>query len=44
MYSTTIDQDEVTNLLQEMKDAHGMEVGGGIANAGTGNANAQGFQ
>ena len=39
VYSTTIDQSEVTNLLQEMRDAHGMEVGdsmvvgkGGIQN------------
>ena len=36
VYATTIDQSEVTNLLQEMKDAHGMEVGGGIQNAGKG--------
>ena len=26
VYSTTIDQSEVNGLLQEMRDAHGMEV------------------
>jgi|LauGreDrversion4_2_1035121.scaffolds.fasta_scaffold420859_1 hypothetical protein len=31
VYSTTVDQSEVTNLLQEMRDAHSMEVGNGIA-------------
>lgn len=36
VYNTTIEQDEVNNLLQEMKDAHGMEVGGGLQNAGKG--------
>ena len=30
IYATTIDQSEVTNLLQEMKDAHGMEIGDGV--------------
>jgi hypothetical protein len=30
VYSTTVDQSEVTNLLQEMRDAHSMEVGNGI--------------
>ena len=30
VYATTIDQSEVTNLLQEMRDAHGMEVGNGM--------------
>ena len=30
VYSTTIDQSEVTSLLQEMRDAHGMEVGNGL--------------
>lgn len=30
VYATTIDQSEVNNLLQEMRDAHGMEVGGGM--------------
>lgn len=33
VYSTTIDQGEVNSLLQEMKEAHGMEVGEGIAGA-----------
>ena len=33
MYSTTIDQGEVNSLLQEMKEAHGMEVGEGISGA-----------
>ena len=36
VYSTTIDQTEVNSLLQEMKDAHGMEVGEGIAGANKG--------
>ena len=36
IYATTIDQSEVSNLLQEMKDAHGMEIGDGIQNAGKG--------
>ena len=36
IYATTIDQSEVTNLLQEMRDAHGMEVAGGIQEAGHG--------
>ena len=36
IYATSIDQSEVTNLLQEMKDAHGMEIGDGIQNAGKG--------
>ncbi len=36
VYATTIDQSEVTNLLQEMKDAHGMEIGSGMQNAGKG--------
>ena len=36
IYATTIDQSEVANLLQEMKDAHGMEIGDGIGNAGKG--------
>lgn len=35
VYGTTIDQAEVTTLLQEMRDAQGMEVGDGI-HAGTG--------
>lgn len=30
VYATTIDQSEVSNLLQEMKDAHGMEIGDGM--------------
>lgn len=30
VYATTVDQSEVTNLLQEMRDAHGMEVGDGL--------------
>ena len=34
--SNQIDQDEVTNLLNEMRDAQGMEVGGGMQNAGKG--------
>ena len=33
VYSTTIDQSEVTSLLQEMKEAHGMEIGDQIAGA-----------
>ena len=37
VYSTTIDTGEVNQLLQEMRDAHGMEVGGELAGAGTGN-------
>jgi len=41
VYSTTIDQSEVNNLIEEMKDAHGMEVGGNMA--GT-NKNAVGGQ
>ncbi len=36
VYSTSIEQDEVSNLLQEMKDAQGMEVSGGLQNAGKG--------
>ncbi len=36
VYATTIDQGEVNNLLQEMRDAHGMEVSGGIQEAGKG--------
>ena len=36
VYATTIDQSEVSNLLQEMKDAHGMEIGDGMQNAGKG--------
>ena len=36
IYATSIDQSEATNLLQEMKDAHGMEIGDGIGNAGKG--------
>ena len=30
VYATTIDQSEVSSLLQEMKDAHGMEIGDGM--------------
>ena len=37
VYSTTIDEGEVNNLLNEMRDAHGMEVSGGIASAGNKN-------
>lgn len=40
VYATTIDQAEVTNLLQEMKDAHGMEIGGGMQDAGKGGVSA----
>jgi hypothetical protein len=36
VYATTIDQTEVTNLLQEMRDAHGMEVGDGMLGAAKG--------
>ncbi len=36
VYATTIDQSEVSNLLQEMRDAHGIEVGGGLQEAGKG--------
>lgn len=35
VYATTIDQSEVTNLLQEMRDAHGIEAGAGLQNAGS---------
>ena len=38
VYSTTIDQSEVNGLLQEMKEAHGMEVGEGIQGAQKGSA------
>ena len=43
VYATTIDQEEVSNLLQEMKDAHGIEAGEGLQNAGKGGlqSNAQ---
>jgi hypothetical protein len=34
--SNQIDQDEVSNLLNEMRDAQGMEVGGGMQAAGKG--------
>lgn len=40
VYSTSIEQNEVSSLLSEMKDAHGMEVGGGIANANSGQVSA----
>ena len=30
VYATTIDQSEVSSLLQEMRDAHSMEVGNGM--------------
>jgi hypothetical protein len=30
VYATTIDQGEVNSLLQEMKEAHGIEVGSGL--------------
>jgi hypothetical protein len=33
VYSTTIEQGEVDNLLNEMREAHGMEVGDNIAGA-----------
>ncbi len=36
VYSTTIDQGEVDGLLSEMRDAHGLEIGGGIQEAGKG--------
>ena len=36
VYATTIDQSEVNTLLQEMRDAHGMEFGSGIGEAGKG--------
>ncbi|CDW72242.1 snf7 family protein [Stylonychia lemnae] len=44
VYATTIDQGEVNSLLQEMKEAHGIEVGSGLQNAnsnGIQNSNAQ---
>ena len=41
VYATTIDQSEVNNLLQEMKDAHGMEIGGGMQDAGKGGISAE---
>ena len=44
VYSTTIDQSEVTNLLNEMRDAHGMEVGGGMQNANKGGLNQNAAQ
>ena len=34
VYSTSIDQDEVSNLLNEMRDAHGMQVADGIQGSG----------
>ncbi len=34
VYATTIDQQEVNNLLSEMRDAHGIEAGAGFENAG----------
>ena len=40
VYSTTIDEGEVNGLLNEMRDAHGMEVGEGIANPGNKNVAA----
>jgi hypothetical protein len=33
VYSTTIEQGEVDNLLNEMREAHGMEVGNGLSGA-----------
>lgn len=36
VYSTTIDQTEVNGLLNEMRDAAGLEVGSGMVNAGKG--------
>jgi uncharacterized protein YggL (DUF469 family) len=36
VYSASIDQNEVSTLLNEMRDAHGMEIGGGIAGANSG--------
>jgi hypothetical protein len=42
VYATTIDQQEVNNLLQEMRDAHGIEAGAGFEKAGSnGLSNAQ---
>jgi hypothetical protein len=41
VYATTIDQAEVNTLLQEMRDAHGMEVGGQIAGANSNGISAQ---
>jgi hypothetical protein len=40
VYSASIDQNEVSTLLNEMRDAHGMEIGGGIANANSGQVSA----
>jgi hypothetical protein len=40
VYATTIDQSEVNNLLQEMRDAHGMEIGGGMQDAAKGGVSA----
>lgn len=40
VYSTTIDSSEVNTLLQEMRDAHGMEVGSGMQGANKGQVNA----
>lgn len=36
VYATTIDQQEVNSLLQEMREAHGLEVGSDLQNAGKG--------
>ena len=36
VYATSIDQSEVTNLLNEMRDAHSIEIGGGMQDAGKG--------
>lgn len=36
VYSTTIDQSEVNTLLQEMRDAAGMEIGEGMREPGKG--------
>ncbi len=44
VYSTTIDQSEVDNLVSEMKDAQAMELGGGMQGAGRGAVQGSGNQ
>ena len=36
VYATSVDNDEVMNLLNEMRDQVGMQVGGDMVNAGSG--------
>ena len=37
IYATSIDEGEVANLLNEMKDQNAMEIGGGMQGAASGN-------